>query len=391
MYWFGDEFDLIDQIDRQGFWRWTWSVFAENFAPVFKVLWGGSVLVFGGSYEAMMVLVWVTHAVNVWILGRLMRNCGVSWSGTLLAQALFGLAPANIESLAWSVQWSAILSETFLLLALDGFFRKRGSWLVVAWSAGSAFTFSRGALTGCLLAAAALVPGPGAPSGRSFPKRIGWAAAYAAPALAAALVIMVFSGGNHRHMAGNFGQAAIFGAWYFSLSPVHCLLSVESWGWRTVILLGLLKVSLAAFCFARSRGDTRRLFAVLVLLDLGNAVLLGIGRFHTGLAATISSRYQYAALTSWAPLAGFAFSSFLGAMRLGPSPRAAAAACLILFSSLAMCQNWERELIVFTTERGVHSRQIVLLDPHPDSFSVPGIPFMPMWRARELVARYNLH
>src|ERR1039458_228114 len=40
LYWFGDEFDLIDQIDRIGFWRWIWLVFAANFVPVFKLLWG---------------------------------------------------------------------------------------------------------------------------------------------------------------------------------------------------------------------------------------------------------------------------------------------------------------------------------------------------------------
>ncbi len=28
LYWFGDEFDLIDQIDRLGFWRWVWLAFA---------------------------------------------------------------------------------------------------------------------------------------------------------------------------------------------------------------------------------------------------------------------------------------------------------------------------------------------------------------------------
>ena len=85
LYWFGDEFDLIDQIVRLGFWRCVWLAFAENFVPLFKVLWGGSVVLFRGSYAVMIALVWLTHALNVGLLGRVMRTCGMRWASVVLA------------------------------------------------------------------------------------------------------------------------------------------------------------------------------------------------------------------------------------------------------------------------------------------------------------------
>src|SRR5580698_1238446 len=106
LFWFGDEFDLIDQIDRLGFWKWVWLTFAENFVPLFKVLWGGAVIGFGGSYAAMIAIVWLTHGLNVALLGRVMRTCGLSWSAVFIAQVVFGLTAANCETLGWSVQWS---------------------------------------------------------------------------------------------------------------------------------------------------------------------------------------------------------------------------------------------------------------------------------------------
>jgi hypothetical protein len=173
LYWFGDEFDLIDQIDRIGFWRWIWLVFAENFVPVFKLLWGGGVLAFGGSYLAMVATVWLTHALNVALLGRVMRTCGLSWVAVICAQVAFGLSPANIETLAWTVQWSAVLSVTFMLLAFDGFFRAPSGPASFAWSAASALSFSRGVLAGPLLALGSLWPGRGQPEAISS-RRLPW-------------------------------------------------------------------------------------------------------------------------------------------------------------------------------------------------------------------------
>jgi hypothetical protein len=390
LFWFGDEFDLIDQIDRIGFWHWIWTTFAENFVPVFKLLWGGAVLASGGSYAVLIGIGWLLHAANAVLLGRLMRICGVSLAATLLAQVVFGLTPANGETLGWSVQWSATLSMTFMLAALQCFFRRGAVSAPAAWAAASALSFSRGVLTGVVLALGAFLPG----ASRTRPpmlRRLGFAVLYLVPAVGVAAMIHHLAEGNHRHLAGHAADAAVFGFWCFGLNPLHYLLAVESWGWRTVVALSLLKLTLYVWALARSRGTARALFSVLVVFDLGNSVLLGIGRYHTGLLAVTTSRYQYAALVALMPIVGFCLSDAWDRL---PLPRTSAMAvlfCLVAFLAVHLVRGWPDEMGWFSNARGTVSRRILLTDPHPAEFSVPGIPFMPVTRARQLIEKYHLH
>jgi hypothetical protein len=387
LFWFGDDFDLIDQIDRLGFWSWMWRVFAENFVPLFKVLWGGSVLAFHGSYAAMIAMIWLTHAANVALLGRVMRACGLSWTAVILAQAVFGLTPGNLETLAWSVQWSAVLSVMFMLLALDAFLRAPAGPASFAWAAASALSFSRGVLTGPLLALASLWPGGERP-------RSGWrlasvAAGYILPAAAVGLLIAALANGNHHHMRGHFGEAAAYAAWYYCLNPAHQLFAVESSGWRTVAALGLCKLALVGWALGRSRGRPRLLFALLVAFDMGNAALLGMGRYHTGLQTALSSRYQYASLLGIMPLAGFWCATQWGRIRAPAALRDGCALAAIAVVACCLCRQWPDALEPFSETRGDESRRILLHDagPHP----VPGIPFLSIERAKALIAKYHLH
>jgi hypothetical protein len=390
LYWFGDEFDLIDQIDRLGFWRWTWLAFAENFVPLFKVLWGGSVIAFGGSYAAMIAIVWLTHSLNVVLYGRLMRTCGFSWVAALSAQVVFGLAPSNLETLAWSVQWSAMLSVMCMFIALDGFFRKPSGPAPFAWAAASALSFSRGVLTGLLLAAANFLPG--ADTGRrSLRKRAARAAVYLVPSLAVCfLIVVLVPSGNDRHMAGHWGDAALFGAWYYCLNPTHYLLGIESVGPRTLVLSGILKVALVSWAIARSRGNVRTLLLLLLAFDLGNAALLGVGRYQTGLQNAMSSRYQYASLVACLPAAAFWFSTMWDRIPLSASSRALVFSGLLTAAAVVLCLKWPADLDPFTIWRGTDSRSIMLVNPD-DTQAVPGYPGFPMARAREIIAKYNLH
>ena len=119
LFYFEDEWDLIDLWDKTGFTSWVGTVFAENFVPLFKAAWGGAIVAFGGSYFALVLLLWLTHAANVFLLSRIATRLGANWGGTALAGLIFGLAWINFETLGWTVQWSAVLSLFFLLLALD--------------------------------------------------------------------------------------------------------------------------------------------------------------------------------------------------------------------------------------------------------------------------------
>ena len=390
LFWFGDEFDLIDQIDRMGFWHWVGKVFAENFVPLFKVLWGGAALLLGGSYGAMIALRWLTHALNVALLGRILRTCGLSWTAVFLAQVLFGLSPANYETLAWSVQWSAVLSVTFMLLAMDSFFRSGTLKAQVTWSACSALSFSRGVLTGPVIALGWMLEGSERASA-GFRSKARSAVILILPSAAVAALILALASGNHQHMKGHEMQAAIYGLWYYCANPAHYLLAVESYGWHTVAVLGLLKLVLVSWSLLRSAGRTRVLFAMLVAFELGNAVLLGIGRYHTGLLTTLASRYQYASLLGSAPMVGFWFSSVCGRIP-GPKSAGRAVAGIVLFSlSLAMLKDWGPQIEPFTAWRGTQSRQILFQKPNPKSDAVPGIPGLPMERAKALMAKYSLH
>jgi hypothetical protein len=399
LYWFGDEFDLIDQIDRLSFWKWTWLVFAENFVPLFKILWGGAVLAFHGSYFAMLALLWLTHAANTLLLGRVLRAAALPWPAVFFAQIGFALAAVNVETLTWTLQWSAVLASTFLLCGLDWHLRTHPhlqpfSWRahgpLLAFTAASAFSFSRGILTGAVLALASFCPST-QPHTEPLGRRVLNAAVCLGPALLAATVIVVFASGNHQHLRGHVGDAAAYGVWYFSLNPAHGLLGVDSLGWRTVALLGIVKLALVVWALARSRGNLRTLFVLLLAFDVGNAVLLGVGRYHTGLESTVSSRYQYTSLLCVLPFAGF----WLAQQWMRVSTRfhlsRVTAAAVLLGMGWLVAHQWPSAIRIYSVDRGSESRRILLQEPNPPPTSVPGIDFLPVDRARELIRKYNLH
>jgi hypothetical protein len=399
LFWFGDEFDLIGQIDRMGFWPWLWTVFAENFVPLFKLLWGGAVFVFHGSYFAMLTLLWLTHALNTVLLGRVLRGCGLSWTAVLPAQLVFALMPGNMETMTWSVQWSAVLSCTFMLWGFDGFVRVQPEVRPWVWSThgpllaaatGAALCFSRGVLAGVVLALACVWP---LRSGGRVPWRwpLGTAACALAPAVLTAMLIAVFAQGNHHDLPGHVLEAATYGLWYFSLNPSFRLLGIDSWGWHTVVLLGLLKLALIIWTLSFSRGGQRRVLLMFVVYDLGNAALLGLGRYHTGVETAISSRYQYASLLGIMPLVGFALARLIEGLPWAVRWRRLTAAAAVIALVVATTRGWSPELESFVLPRGVDSRRVLLAERHPGEFAVPGIPFMSTEEARGLIAKYDLH
>jgi hypothetical protein len=398
LFWFGDDWDLLDQIQRFGFWHWTWQVFAENFVPVFKALWGGSAYFFHGGYFWMIVVLWLTHAVNTMQLGRVLRTFDFSWPAVLFTQIIFGLTCINIETLGWSVQWSAVLATTFLLFALEWQERRppqncafswRTQGALVALSAASALCFSRGVLTGAMLAAASLWP---ATRAGAFSRRFLHAALYLLPALITAALIMIFASGNQQHLRGHGADITIYGLWYFCLNPLHRLLEFDSWGLRTVWLIGVAKVALIVWGLRHSQGRQRLLLVLLLAFDLGNSVLLGIGRYHTGIETTISSRYQYSSLLCVLPFAGLAFAHLLGKVPSRFRLRTLTTATLLLVIAWSVSRNWPQEIHGFAFGRGTETRRILTVEPNPPAMgAIPGIPFLSTVRAKELVRIYNLH
>ena len=400
LFWFGDDWDLLDQIQRFGFWHWTWQAFAENFVPLFKTLWGGSAYLFHGSYFWMIAALWLTHAVNTMQLGRVLRAFDFSWPAVLFTQVVFGLTCVNIETLGWSVQWSAVLATTFLLFALEcqerglpprQAFPWRTPWTVVALAAASALCFSRGVLTGAVLALSSLWPAT-RPGSLPFPRRCLHAALFLLPALITTALIMSFAGGNQHHLRGHGEDITVFGLWNFCLNPLHRLLEFDSWGLRTVWLLGGVKVALIVWGLRYSQGRQRLLLVLLLAFDLGNSVLLGIGRYHTGLDATISSRYQYSSLLCLLPFAGLAFAHLLDRVPSRFNLRILTTTVLLITIAYGVVRRWPEEIHGFAFARGTETRRILTSEPNPPAMgAVPGIPFLSTVRAKELIRIYNLH
>ena len=115
LYWFGDEWDLLLDLKEGGFWPWVATAYGENFAPLFKLLWGGALLLGGGNYAMIITLCWLNHALAVLLLGVLLSRAGWGRPGCALALLVFGLSTTNLEVLGWSMEWAVVLSATFLL------------------------------------------------------------------------------------------------------------------------------------------------------------------------------------------------------------------------------------------------------------------------------------
>lgn len=399
LFWFADDYFLLDQLAQMGVREWSLLVFAENFVPLFKVLWGGAVVAFGGSYPAMLWLLWLTHAANTVLLGRLLQGAGFPWLATGATLAVFALTPVNLETLGWSVQWSAVLATSFFLLALGWQERTwehsgRLSWRIllplVLFAAASACSFSRGVLTGAILALGLLLPAAIGRDWRTVVRGLPAALLCLLPAVAVAVVIKLNSGGNHQQLAGHWGEALTFGAGYFLLNPGH-LLGGTSLHPGVLLLLAGLKLGAIAGALRLARGRVRHLLLLLLAYDLGSALLVGIGRYHTGFLASMTSRYQYGSLLATLPFLGLLLAAAVN--RLPPvRPRAWAAAVLLLLLAGWCLRGWPAELREFTGWRGTEMRALLAAPATADpSVRVPALEFMHIERAKALQRAYQLH
>jgi len=232
-----------------------------------------------------------------------------------------------------------------------------------------------------------LVPWPG--SERSWRDRGRDALAAALPALAVGATIFFTAAGNHRALVGHLGDAAAFALCHWSVAPLHRLLGAVTWHWPLILVLGAIKLAVVTSVLRTATAPQRRLLVLLLLLDLGNAALLGIGRHHTGLPAANSERYYYTALLCFLPFLALALEAWLAP--LGRWRRTAGIAVSALAVTLA-AWGWPAAAENFAQNRGRNTRELLLrrTDTPPEG-AVPGIPFLPTRRARELIESYRLH
>ncbi len=401
LVWFADDLYLVDQLAHLGFAKWLLAFFTESFVPVFKLLWGGLLLLCDGSYPAMIRALWLTHAFNTWLLGRLLARAGFGGSAVVLAQVVFALTPAHLESLGWSVQWSAVLAVTCLLAGLNwheahapaaGRWSLRAHGPLVLLAALGAGCFARGVLTGGVFAFALLLSMVWQRDWAAWRPRAVPVLACLVPSLAVAATIMLFAHGNQRSMAGHWVEALKFGLTYLAYNPLYLLLGEPAIGSVPYHALAVLKVALVAGGLAVARGRARALLLVLLVYDLGNAVLLGVGRHGDNLYGALVQRYVYSALLCLLPFAGVLFSRGLEHLATRPSRQRLAVAAVALLLAGHFLRGWSGPLATFVGWRGTEMRAHLAAPYTTDPAAiVPALGFMHLERAKALQRAYNLH
>jgi hypothetical protein len=392
LFWFGDEWDLLAQVRRLGFAGWVAVPFAENWAPLFKAAWLATVLGSQGSYFALLTVLWLSHALNVLLFALLLRHCGFRPAAVAFAGVAAGVPATNIETLGWSVQLSPVLSFTFLLLATLALFRmaaapSRGWAAAVALlSLCSGLCFSRGVLAGLCCAALALFPFGLRIEARGL--RLGLAASCVAASAAMAVAIARTASGNHQHLldagAPAFTRMAHFGAAFLFLNPLDDLLHLRAAPGLKMALYGALQVAAFAAALSRTSGAKRTVIALFALLDLGNAALVAVGRYHTGIGAVVSSRYQYVPLFCLAPALAALLEEV--AKRLG---RAAGTflAGVTAAAAIALAWPWPEAIRDWVGSRG-GAREALR---HDSVTTMPNTAGLPVVEARAVETAYHLH
>ena len=372
LYWFHDDWDMLDGASRLGLWRWVPEPFLkESVIPVSKLLSIAAVRLFDGSYFAMIALLFATHAANVWLYGELLRRLQVPAIAIAFALGTFGLAWSNIETLLWFIQWTPVLAMTFFLAAWLWLVARepRGPAGIAGYTlllGASALSSSRGIVSG--LAAALFTWRSG--------RRLSLILAAIVPAAALIVVMKVVMAGRPAPL---LSEAALFAVYHWLLNPLYLLLPIphKTVNGSALLICGAIKLAVIAGAWLRWR-DQRALLATLLCFDLLTSASAGYARVGTGLAASVSSRYQYISLFCFGPFAG------LVAAR---QRRALAVVVLIAWFAL-LAWPWRRHAPQWANERGVEVRRALAVAADND----------PLWptqmtagRARELIREYNLH
>lgn len=348
----------------------------EHLNPLFKLFWISAILGSGGSYTAMMVLLWATHLAILILFSLLLKRSGFGVAAAALAVLTLGLPWTNIETLGWALYWSSLLCSLFLVAGLVGFsYYAKGvswaGWVGFAAALASALTFSRGALTGLVLAVFV------------FPFSRRWAAALAG---LSCVLLGIYQRSlshypNFQDLSAKLAAMAAWGIKYELLNPLYHLVSLrgQSIGALALVVFGGLKIAVIVAGMRIANREQRRLLWALLILDLGTAGLLTAGRYVTGDIGVISYRYQYVSLMCFGP--------FLGLVAGQMKPRTALLGFTVAWVVL-IGSPWKRHAGIWAYQRGVEVRRAIAATPDDQRF---GLPVITAGRARELIARYGLH
>jgi hypothetical protein len=379
LFFFQDDWELLQGAANNDLIQWLFQPFlGEGVLPLFKLLWIVAVRASGGSYLFLMVLLWATHFAILLTFGWLLLRFHLSATAAAIAILTLGLPWTNLETLGWSMQWSALLAILFLLLAwhlLLGIQDERRwmFWYVLCLSA-TGLVSTRGVFYGGVLAAFILA----SPMVRKkWPLTI-WSLL---PSVIITIATLLAKGSGFVGLGATLSSEASFAAHDLLLNPLYLLFSYPGRhvGLLALAMFGAAKAAVIAWAIINTRGTPLRvLLLTLLAFDLLNAAALGYGRAYTGILATVSARYQYVSLLCFGPAFGYAFSRL----------RKEAAVVLLLLWLGLIAYPWRTHIGVWSRWRGTDLR-IALQTGAPDAHFDPSS--LTVSTARQLMERYGLH
>ena len=374
LFFFHDDWELLDGAARLGLIRWLPEPFAgEGLIPLFKALWLGAVHLTGGGYFSMILLLWITHVAICMLFGWLLVRFGLPPAAIAFALLIFGIPWTNIETLGWSMQWSAQLGLAFFLAAwlfllgtrrLDG-----GAAACFLCLLASGLCSTRGIISGLVLAIFVLI------RNRDRQRFVLCALCVAPTALLAAVMWLIVP-----HHEAPPGPALLYAGHYLLLNPLFLPLPLPRQGFDAggLLVCGVLKAAIFIWAFREGGPSLRPLLWTLVALDLVVAVALGYGRWGTGLETVISSRYQYIPLLCFAPMGGILVARLRTRLRV----------VVFLVCACGLGFPWKRHAEQWAGWRGSELRTAIERAKPAEHFDPSDLTAS---RARELVRLYRLH
>jgi len=382
LFYFHDDFMLLHELAGTTLFRWIVHPFVgESIIPLFKFLWIAAVRSSGGSYMALIVLQWLTHFLICLAFGWLLIRLRVPGAAAGFAVLTFGLPSSNIETLAWSMQWTGQLDILFFLLAWHALLTILGRRAVVGWYFWYVFCLfagalcsSRGIVCGMMLGLFIVLTGDAR-------HRIWLCLISLVPTALLVLATWLFVPPFEQTQVGYFTYSLnylllnpLFSLFPFGLTPI----GMDAADPSLVVLFGATKLFVVGWAFYKSDRRLYPLFATLIAFDLATAAALGYARTWTGLSTTVSSRYQYISLLVFGPMAGIMVARW---RREWTMIAFVVWACFLAY-------RWQPALHDWVAWRGAGIRRALAENP-------PGAPFDPSnlstAEGRQLVEQFHLH
>jgi hypothetical protein len=196
-----------------------------------------------------------------------------------------------------------------------------------------------------------------------------------------------------RSVQGQFDAILAFGAHCLFLNP---LFQIAFWdagrvGLGAIIVFGFFKATAITAGFSAAKKSQAQLacFGTLVLLDLLSCIMLGVGRYDSGIEATVSSRYQYVSLVCLAPFLGAVMERGVLTIRPDRLEKLAAAGLLAAWCAL-LTYRWPDEIKAWSAWRGTEVRS-ALEAPVRAPQERFARATLDAARAAQLKVKYHLH